>query len=200
MSRTVLIIAGIAIAAGAAHAQEQEKPVEAFDESVMTEEDRQNRTDTTGPQGEQATEPELREPYDTQAEERPTPLEDRYDPRGDASTYGADENGGAEVAGQQQPPTGVAPASTSELGGKTVVTAQGEEVGTIEQVGYSRQHGDRVATVDVGGFLGVGGKIIAIPISELGLGGEDAEVTTSMTRTSLEQAQEFDSSQLVTAE
>lgn len=200
MSRAATIIAGIAMAAGAALAQEQETPVEEFDESVVTEENRQDRTGTeTETQGEHAPQPEMREPYETQADERPTPMEDRYDPRGDASTYGAGDSDGA-VASEQQPPTGVAPASAAELGGKTVVTASGEEVGTVGQVGYSQQLGERVATVNVGGFLGAGDKIIAIPISELGLGREDDKVTTSMTRTSLEQAQEFDPSQLVTAE
>lgn len=200
MSKAMTIVAGIALCAGAASAQEQERPTEDFDESVMTDENRRERTGMEAEsEHERVARPDLREPYESQAEERPTPLEDRYDPGRQTLPSDTDESYGADVR-ERDPPTGVAPASTAVLDGKTVVTSRGEEVGTIEQVGYSRQHGERVATVDVGGFLGAGDKLIAIPISELGLGGEDDEVTTSMTRASLRQAPEFDPSELVTAE
>lgn len=211
MNSAIAIMAGIALAAGAAQAreqeqaqpQEQENPTEAFDRSVTTEEDREDRTGTqtdSARHREHGSQPDLREPFETQRQENPTPIEDRYDRQADAPETAADEREPAEPASEQQAPTGAGPASTATLPGKTVITAQGEEVGTIEQVGYSRQHDARVATVNVGGFLGAGDKVIAIPISELGLGGEDDFVTTSMDRTSLETAREFDPSELLTAE
>lgn len=202
MNRAVVIIAGIAVAAGAAQAheqdpdEEQESVTEEFDESVRTERDERPVTETEREQGPRS---EYNEPYDTQGELNPPPIEDRYDRRADDPETNVDDSYGADVR-EQQPPAGTAPASTANLPGKTIVTADGEEVGTVEQVGYSRQHDARVVTVNVGGFLGAGDKVIAIPLSELGLGGGDERVTTSMDRTTLEQAEEFDPSQLITAQ
>lgn len=202
MNRAITLMAGIVMAAAAAQAQqqdpdeEQERVTEKLDESVRTEREEGPVTESEREQGPRS---EYNEPYESRRELNPPPIEDRYDRRTDDPETNIDDPYGADVR-EQQPPTGVARASTTDLPGKTIVTAQGEEVGTVEQVGYSRQHGERVATVNVGGFLGAGDKVIAIPISELGLGGEDELVTTSMNRAALERAQEFDPSQLITAE
>jgi PRC-barrel domain len=202
MNRAAIIMAGISVAAGAALAQEadpneeQEQVTEEFDESVRTEREEGPVTESEREHGPRS---EYNEPYDKQRDLNPPPIEDRYDRRADDPETNVDDSYGADVR-EQQPPTGVAPASTATLPGKTIVTAQGEEVGTIEEVGYSRQHDERVVTVNIGGFLGAGDKIIAIPLSELGLGGETELVTTSMDRMALERAREFDPSQLITAE
>lgn len=189
-------MAGIVIAGGAI-AQEQERPTEEFDESVETRDDRESRTgETTDREGQDDARPEVRQPYDTDAKQRPLPLEESFDPRTRRRGEEADQG---QEPGQQQPPRGTAPASTAQLHGRTVVTSGGEEVGTIEQVGYSRRHNERVATVNVGGFLGVSDKVIAIPLSELGLDAAADDVTTSMTRAAIEQQQAFDPSELVTA-
>lgn len=199
MKKTATILAGIVMGAGSAQAQQQEtqpeeRPAEVFDESVDA--DREQRR-TSEMEQQYDPQDEYNEPY-TERKINPTPTEDRYDPRaGEAA--GQEETRGAGM-GEQEPPAGMTPASTADLPGKTIVTSQGEEVGTIEQVGYSRQHDERVVTVNVGGFLGVGDRIIAIPISELGLGGEGESVTTSLSRSALQQASEFDPSQLITAE
>lgn len=210
MRKTASIVAAVAIASGAAMAQsqeqqqqtehEQDQPTETFDQSVESEQDRQHRTGAeTQTQIEQETQRDARDPYQTEAEQRPTPMEQQYDPESETRTTEQDESYGKQV-GEQQPPTGMAPASTTELVGQTIVTVNGDEIGTVEQVGYSRQHDERVALVDVGGFLGAGDKVIAIPISELGLGGENDQVTTTMDRAAVEQAPEFDPSELVTGE
>ena len=211
MNRAIILMAGVALAAGAAQAQEQEQDpneeqgnvTERLNESVRTERDR-----APPPEPRRQYEPreEFKEPYDKERKLRPPRIGDQDDQRARDRARRADESYGTGVGeqrsptGVQRPPTGVAPASTATLPGKTIVTADGEEVGTIEQVGYSREHNERVATVDVGGFLGAGDKVIAIPISELGLGGESDLVTTSLDRTALEQEQEFNPSQLITAE
>lgn len=89
--------------------------------------------------------------------------------------------------------------SSDELSGKTVMTTEGEEIGTVEQVGYSSTHQETVATVNVGGFLGVGEKLIAIPLSDLQMGSDDS-LQTTMSRQEIESAQEFDASSLSTEE
>ena len=81
-------------------------------------------------------------------------------------------------------------------GGRRFLAAVESRLERLRAVGLDA----RVATVKVSGFLGAGDKVIAIPISELGLGSENDFITTSLGRTSLETAQEFDSSELVTAE
>ncbi|MGH8168746.1 MAG: PRC-barrel domain-containing protein, partial [Woeseiaceae bacterium] len=101
------------------------------------------------------------------------------DPRS-ASTYG--EEAGTDLSGM----------TAQELSGKSVVTATGDEIGEIGEIGYSATHQERVATVEVGGFLGVGEKRIAIPLSELEPGEDDTSVQTSLTRESIEAQEEFD--------
>ena len=85
--------------------------------------------------------------------------------------------------------------TAAELKGKKVLTLTGEEIGEIDEVGISGTRQERVATVEVGGFLGISEKTIAIPLSELqsSVSGEDS-VKTSLTRTSIETLPEFDES------
>lgn len=85
--------------------------------------------------------------------------------------------------------------TAEELKGKTVLTLTGEEIGEIDDVGMSASQQARVATVEVGGFLGISEKTIAIPLSDLQASGTgDDSVKTSMTRTSIEAQPEFDES------
>ena len=85
--------------------------------------------------------------------------------------------------------------TSEELQGMTIVSSTGEEIGSIEKVGYSEQHQDKVAAVNVGGFLGVGEKTVGIPLSDLQMG-TDGSVTTTLDREQLEQEQEIDPSML----
>lgn len=81
--------------------------------------------------------------------------------------------------------------TADKLSGKSVVTTTGEEIGQIDQVGYSATHQERVAVVEAGGFLGVGEKRVAVPLSELKMG-SDGNVKTTMDRDSIEAQEEFD--------
>ena len=191
-------MAGVVLASGGVAAQEQERPTEEFDESVLTEEDREEPTGESTVRPESETRSGRPAPYDDQPDERPLPLEERYDPRSQRPVEPEDESFEA-ARRQQRPPKGTAETSSAELPGRTIVTSSGEEVGTIEQVGYSRRHGERVATVNAGGFLGAGDKLIAIPLSELGIDGA-GDVTTSLTRARIERQEAFDPEQLITAE
>ncbi len=86
--------------------------------------------------------------------------------------------------------------SADQLVGKTVMTTSGEEIGTIEQVGYTMDQ-KRVATINVGGFLGVGEKLIAVPLTELKVG-TDESLETTLTREEIQAQPEFDPSDLRT--
>lgn len=170
MRRTAAIMAGLTLVGGAAFAAAQESD---------TASEYETQSPTTNPYGEEETE-------EHQASEPETEIV----PEAETTT-------GAE-AGQQ---TGhdVSQMSAEELGGMTITTADGEEVGTIEEVGYSSMHQEKVVTVNVGGFLGVGEKLIAIPLSRVETGSDDS-LRTSMDRREIEAAQEFDPSNLTAEE
>ena len=97
-------------------------------------------------------------------------------------------------SGEQQSPD-LTELSASELEGKVVKTATGEEIGEIDAVWTSSTAPDeRVATVEVGGFLGMGEKTIAIPVSDLQQLTTDDSYETSMTRGTIEAQPDFDQS------
>lgn len=84
--------------------------------------------------------------------------------------------------------------SSSELEGKAITTASGEEIGEIDEVWKSTTGDERIATVEVGGFLGIGEKTIAIPLSDLQEATSGDSYQTSMTRDTIEAHPEFDES------
>lgn len=102
---------------------------------------------------------------------------------------------GAEIG--EESADDVSQMSPEELAGKSVMTTSGEEVGAIDQVGYSSTHQEKVATINVGGFLGVGEKLIAVPLSEL-QPGTDESLQTTMTREEIQSQPEFDPASLST--
>lgn len=57
----------------------------------------------------------------------------------------------------------------SHLIGSTVYNAQNEEVGTVDDLILTQQDKVVVAIISVGGFLGIGSKLVAVPYSELRL-------------------------------
>lgn len=173
MSKFLMCIAGSALAAGLAFAQQettQEETTE-YGEEVA---DQAGQQDPMTP-----TEPEAQDPtQSTTGTEDPMAGETQAE---ESTTW-------EEEAGMQH---SAADMSVEELQGMTVVTEAGEELGQIDRVGESEQHQARVATVDVGGFLGVAEKTIAIPLSELEMT-SDGNVQTSLTKESIETQEEFD--------
>lgn len=109
------------------------------------------------------------------------------------------------VMGEEQPPMesqypedqmemsqSVADMSADEIAGMTIVSEDGEEIGEVDRVGQqSDMPGERVAAIDVGGFLGVGAKTVAIPLSELEMT-SDGNLKSSLTREELESEQALD--------
>lgn len=84
--------------------------------------------------------------------------------------------------------------SASQLVGKTVATSTGEEIGQIDEVWKNTTTGERVAVLEAGGFLGVGERVIAIPVSDLQQASSGDSYQTSMTRGTIENHPEFDES------
>jgi len=104
----------------------------------------------------------------------------RPDLEGQREQQGADAVGGA-----------LAP---EQLVGESVHSSEGEEIGEISGVAQSRQDSQMHALVDVGGFLGIGQRTVALPVARLEVDHE-GKLMTSMTREELESLPEYDSQQ-----
>lgn len=181
MNRTILVIAGLSLASGFAVAQEQED--QAFDP---------NRDIVSEPKPEPQTSMGERQ-QDTQTES-----DYGMEPTQESATQGTSPSAttpSATTPAASATGEGLSSMSADELEGKKVVTLTGEEIGEIGEIGESPAHGGRIATVEVGGFLGVGEKTIAIPLSDLDKSVSDEDsVRTTMTRSSIESQPEFDES------
>jgi sporulation protein YlmC with PRC-barrel domain len=86
-------------------------------------------------------------------------------------------------------------ARASKLIGSNVYKGD-TSIGAIEDVLVDLDHGALKAFVlSVGGFLGIGNKLVAVPISQIKLGTE-AKFTTELTKEQLTSAPAFDPSKL----
>lgn len=140
----------------------------------------------------ESTDPMMDEEYDTQAsqddsyESTDPMIEDEYEAQ--AQTDGSIESADPTEMGQANLPA-------EQLEGMTVLSIDGEEIGEIDQVGYSTTHQERIVVVEAGGFLGVGEKRIAIPLSELGQADAASaadSIQSNLSRESIEAEAEFD--------
>lgn len=92
----------------------------------------------------------------------------------------------------QDPATSMAGQLTeAEVVGQPVVTEGGEEVGTIVQVVDDANGGGRFAVVDVGEFLGIGQKQVAIDVRHLSLGA-DGQIRSNVTADQLQSMPEYE--------
>ncbi len=195
MKRTISFVAGLTLASGIGFAQQQQETQEYDPDRDITTQTERDRDMGMDPQ--QRDTP-VESDWGTESErdyERGTET-DRDPSRTTERDYGTQQGQTGTETGQTGTTTqqsGLSELSAEELRGQTIVTADGEEIGEINEVGYSSTHQERVATVEVGGFLGVGQKQIAIPLSQIQKSVDDPErVQTSMTRQSIEAEEEFD--------
>lgn len=188
MKWILLTMASLGLA-GYAGAQEEDTGTSQPDESIVSD---PRESENYDPSRDIVTD-ESRKPTMSMGESRrDSPLNTEYGPE---ETTGS--NGDAALAKNR----GQSRAKAADLEGKTVVSLSGEEIGRIGQVGKSPEHDERVATIDVGGFLGVGEKTIAVPLSKLHRSESDGDrVRISMMRTAIEAQPEFDESALTTEE
>ena len=204
MKKVLAIMTGFALTGGmamAAQAQETQDYDPSRDIVTETERDRGTGMDTpredTPVQSEYGTEPAQTEsdistdPYGT--DQSQSQSDTTTDPYGTETESDAVQDSASQSASTYGEEVGkdISDMTAEELGGKTVVTSTGEEIGEVGEVGYSSTHQERVAVIEAGGFLGVGEKRIAIPLSELEVGTDDS-VRTSLTRETIEAQEEFD--------
>ncbi len=130
-------------------------------------------------------------------------VEKQAEGTGEAAGNAADRTGqavgnaaeGADSAitgGDSQPQGGVASMTGDQLIGKDLKTTNGDTFGEVQDVVVS---GDRLKAVlvDVGGFLGIGDKRVAIPTDRLSMRGQD--VVVNMTKDEVNRLPEYNKNQ-----
>jgi putative membrane protein len=102
-----------------------------------------------------------------------------------AAAEGTGQEAGSQMD-QQLPPEDVI--------GSKVVTANGDDVGEIEDL-VVVQNRERYAIVSVGGFLGIGDKDVAVPLDQLDPGEDDTYYLAASTEEQLEQMPAYEEGQ-----
>lgn len=128
------------------------------------------------------------------------------DTRATDPTYGAQDDPGTTDPGTMQSPrdpatatqgqssmAGAGQLTEADVVGQTVVSQDGEEIGTVVQVVESDSGMGQLAIVDVGEFLGIGEKQVAIEMSRLNRGA-DGQVRSDLTEDTLQSMPEYDAS------
>lgn len=100
------------------------------------------------------------------------------------SAYTTQPSAQHELAGQAMAQDG------RKLVGKDLYGAQGEQIGEISNV-LAKDGKASAVVVDVGGFLGMGEKTVAIPLDNLQVG-EDRVTATNLTEESAKNLPEYD--------
>jgi sporulation protein YlmC with PRC-barrel domain len=82
----------------------------------------------------------------------------------------------------------------SEMIGSSVYDTQKRDIGKIKDVILDHQGKVDLVVLDVGAFLGMGGKYVAVPMRDLKTANDNGKVrwTTDMTKEQLQQAKAFD--------
>ena len=93
----------------------------------------------------------------------------------------------------------------SELKGFDVTTPTGQELGDLREIAVDTNGRVSYATLSVGGFLGIGDRVVAVPWDSLnfstgGTNGDERKITLAVTKKQLELAPEFKSGKANCAE
>jgi sporulation protein YlmC with PRC-barrel domain len=81
--------------------------------------------------------------------------------------------------------TEFSPLTAKDLIGKSVVNAEGETIGDIDDLVFDTSNKAMFAVVQVGGFLGIGSKAVAIPFDQLQISEDQATMMSSVTEDEL---------------
>ena len=83
--------------------------------------------------------------------------------------------------------------NAAKMIGKDVVNQDGEEIGSVENMLITDTDNVQYAIVSVGGFLGIGDKLVAVPTNNLQFDKDQENVTLkNITKEALESAPRFD--------
>jgi sporulation protein YlmC with PRC-barrel domain len=79
----------------------------------------------------------------------------------------------------------------SKLTGASVYNEANEKIGTIDDIIIGQNDRALIAILQVGGFLGVGGRLVAVPYQNLQVGSGDKIVLPGATKDELKNMAEF---------
>jgi sporulation protein YlmC with PRC-barrel domain len=181
MKKTTLLIASCGLASGLAMAAQEQDTETYGSDPEMTQDQSDYGTARPADPSETMGQEQMDQEQEQQTTEYGT---EQTDPAYQAQDRQSTRHGSKDLS----------QVSASKLVGKTVTTSTGEEIGQIDEVWKSTNTGERVAVVEAGGFLGVGERVIAIPVSDLQQASSGDGYQTSMTRGSIENHPEFDES------
>ncbi len=88
----------------------------------------------------------------------------------------------------------------NSLIGLRVNGAQNEKIGKISDLLFDTQNRLSGAVVSIGGFMGIGDKVVAVPWEKLRLSGDEKAVLLDMSRDELVKAPEFRTKQQIEAD
>jgi len=91
-----------------------------------------------------------------------------------------------------EPQQGQDRVDTDELIGMTARTPEGEDLGKIGDLVLTEQGEVEAAIIEVGGFLGIGAKQVAVDWNRVRISPENDQVVVNMTREELEAAPEYE--------
>lgn len=78
---------------------------------------------------------------------------------------------------------------------KEVITSKGDSVGKIDKLVINNVDHDVYAILDVGGYLGMGGKDVAIPVNQLQLQDDKLVLSPGVTEDSLKLEKKYEKSE-----
>lgn len=139
------------------------------------------------------------------AREEPEPYAEAEPEAATDSTYAAQDDMQATEPGtmqtspqdpattmdQQSSMAGASQLTEADVVGQTIVSQDGEEIGTVVQVVEDETGMGQLAVVEVGEFLGIGEKQVAIELRRLSMGA-DGQVRSDLTADRLESMPEYD--------
>lgn len=91
-----------------------------------------------------------------------------------------------------QPKSDIQPADYLK---KEIITSNGESIGTIEKLVISKKDNTVHAISGVGGFMGIGEKVVAIPVNQLRVQGDSLVLSAEITEDSLKQEKKYEKSE-----
>ncbi len=81
--------------------------------------------------------------------------------------------------------------SAEEIIGRDVVNANGEDVGEVNDIVIARDRDDMFLVVGVGGFLGMGEKDVALPVSDLRISSDNVLLMSEKSEDQLKEMPEY---------
>lgn len=82
--------------------------------------------------------------------------------------------------------------SAKQLSGMDVYGSDGKKIGDIDKLLADSSNSVQAVTIDVGGFLGMGGREVVIPIDKLQKGTEKDRLLVSMTKAEIEKLEKWE--------